>query len=82
MAAPDGWVRVQDIARAGLTADQVIHLMAMALEELGVIRGLILVHGVERGTDRYVEAGGHMRFSDDGEPILPLWAAGEKRRTA
>lgn len=66
MAAVAKWVRIAD-----LSGDpDCIELLAVALEELGVARALVMMHGQERGARRYVEAGGRVRFDDDGEPVI------------
>jgi hypothetical protein len=67
-----GWIRIEDIARSDLSADQKIALTAMALEELGVAQGLVLIHGREHGARVYAQHGGQVRFDSEGEPVI--WA--------
>ena len=72
------YVRVDTIARHGLTADQMIESAALALQELGTAEALVMVHGPERGLARYFEVGGHIRFTSWGDPYVPVFKA--KRR--
>ena len=76
MSAPPGWVRIRQICEAGLAADQVAELVAVAITELGIAEALVMMHGRVRGTQLYVAHGGHVRFDEDGEPCLPLPLAG------
>ena len=63
------WIKIADIPRSGLPAGQMIELVATALEEFAVAQALVICHGPERGPARYIEMGGHVRFSD-GEPVI------------
>jgi hypothetical protein len=74
------YVRVDSIGKAGLTAGQMLAATEMALAELGLAQGLVLVHGPRRGYQRYVEAGGHIRFTSYGEPFVPVYPARRERR--
>jgi len=77
MDTPPGWVLIADIATAPeLTPDQRISLVAAALTELGIARALVMIHGWDRGARRYADLGGCVRFTSDGEPMLPVSAAG------
>ena len=55
-----------------LSGEELIAAVAMAIEELGVAWALVMIHGQKRGARRYAEAGGHVRFTDLGEPML-MW---------
>lgn len=55
-----------------LNSDQRITMAAIALEETAVMEALVLIHGKERGYDRYLGVGGHIVFDDDGEPAF-VW---------
>jgi hypothetical protein len=66
------WIRIGDIARSDLTADQKIALTAMVVEELGVAQALVMIHGQKHGAEVYALHGGHVRFGDDGEPVVPV----------
>jgi hypothetical protein len=76
-AGGEGWIRIADIGDRALmlTTDQRIQLLAVALTELAVYQALVMVHGSEHGARRFAEAGGHVRFRDDGEPVISLAAA-------
>jgi hypothetical protein len=77
-AGPGEWLRIIDIPGSGLPAEAQIRLVTLALEELGAAMGLVMIHGPERGARRYAEAGGHIRFGADGEPMVqvPVTPAG------
>jgi hypothetical protein len=65
-------IRIADLSDE-LRGEELLSAVAMAMEELCLVQALILIHGHERGVERYVEAGGHVRFDDEREPVL-LWA--------
>jgi hypothetical protein len=76
-AGPDNEpVKIVPISRIAheLPADQAVAALAMVMEELGLAQALAMMHGPERGARRYAEAGGHVRFDGNGEPVL-LWKA-------
>lgn len=60
------WIRIMDIADR--SKDPVKHL-AMAMQELGIAYGLLMVHGQERGMKLYGERG-LVKFDDEGEPCI------------
>lgn len=72
------WIAIAQIAQPSLnlTPDQRISLLATAIEELGIFQGLMIIHGIEHAAQLYREAGGHIRFSSAGEPMISLAAAG------
>ena len=62
------WVRLAGIAREHqLTADEKIGVLARALTELGIAHGLVLIHGPERGEERYALTRGLVRFDPAGD---------------
>lgn len=63
---PDGWVRIADVK----DDPRCIDLIAIAMEELAVVQALVMMHGQDAATRKYVEMGGHIRFDTDGEPII------------
>lgn len=65
------WVKIAELGRAGLTADQILDAITMALTELGIAQGLVVIHG-DRAARVYAEHGGHIRFDDDGDPCVPI----------
>jgi hypothetical protein len=60
------WVRIADLAGDPDAAE----LLATALTDLAVARSLVLMHGERHGLRRYIEAGGRVRFDDQGEPVI------------
>jgi hypothetical protein len=64
-------IRITRLA-AELPPDEAIDALAVAMEELAVAHALVIVHGPARGAERYLQAGGRVRFDDFGEPVL-LW---------
>jgi hypothetical protein len=73
------WVRLADLSSAEveLSAEERIDLVCTAMEEWAVAKALVNIHGEERGAERYKEAGGHIRFDADGEPVI--WYQRKKR---
>jgi hypothetical protein len=67
------WIRLSDLT--SLPAVDCLDLVATALEELAIAQALALIHGQERGFSRYIEAGGHVRFDAEGDPII--WRPGK-----
>jgi hypothetical protein len=63
---------MKDIPTSGLPADEKIAVLAMAMTELALAQALIGMHGQVRGARDYIDHGGHVRFDDDGEPVV-LW---------
>jgi hypothetical protein len=64
-------VRIANItSEPGLKTAERIKLLAMAMEELALMQSLIIIHGEQRAAARYIEAGGHIRFDDFGEPVI------------
>ena len=57
-----------------LSPNDALTAVAVAIEELGMAQALCIVHGRDRGVKRFVEAGGHIRFDDDGKPVI-LWTS-------
>lgn len=78
LATPYMYVRVETMTRAGLTPDQLTGAAALAVTELGVAEGLVMIHGPERGARRYFEAGGCVRFDAAGNPWVPVTPGGVK----
>lgn len=77
MAAVSGTVTrvlLKDLPQAPVSVDVKIRLVAMLMEELAVAEALTLIHGRDGGYRRYYEAGGHVRFDEDGEPYLDVEA--------
>jgi hypothetical protein len=64
------WIKIADIPRSGLPADQQLKLVATALEELAVAQALVMVHGPERGLARYAAIGGRVLPGADGAPVI------------
>jgi hypothetical protein len=64
------WIRLVDLPDSGLSAQRVIHLLAIAMTELGLAQGLVLVHGREQGVQRYAAAGAIICFDAEGEPVI------------
>jgi hypothetical protein len=58
-----------------LSPDDALTAVAVALEELALMEALTMIHGRARAAQVYVERGGHVRFDDNGEPVL-LWTEG------
>lgn len=56
-----------------LAGEELIAAVAMLIQEEAIARALVLIHGPERGAQRYAEVGGHVRFTELGEPVL-MWA--------
>lgn len=74
MAAPERpvrWVRLCQIGEAGLTADQVLAAIEMAMTELAIAMALEMIHG-DRWPQVYKTLGGHIRFDYNGEPCVPV----------
>jgi hypothetical protein len=69
------YVRIDALGEAGLTADQMLDAVVMAVRELGIVMGLQTVHGREAGLRRYFEIGGHVRFTSWGDPYVPVYKA-------
>lgn len=67
---PGQWIRLKDVPGADLPPGRKIDLVAVALLELGVAHALTMIHGRERGAEVYAAHGGHVRFDDDGEPVI------------
>jgi len=66
-------VRISEIATSSLlTTDERVDCVAMALQELALAEALRIVHGRENAARRYADLGGHVRFDDEGEPVLVL----------
>jgi len=66
------WIKIADIGNApNLTADQRIELLSTAIQELGIAHGLVLIHGADRGAQRYAELRTRVRFID-GEPAISV----------
>jgi hypothetical protein len=63
------WVRLADVSSRSDWAE----LLATAMEELAIAWALVMIHGDQRGAKQYIQAGGRVRFDDDGEPVI--WAA-------
>ena len=63
------WVRIKTLAKdpGGIAA---LELTVQAMEDYAALVALQIVHGDERGWDRYVEAGGRVRRDDEGEPVI------------
>lgn len=62
------WARLEGLGRDDtLTADEKIGVLARALTELGIAHGLVLIHGPERGEQRYALTRGLVRFDQAGE---------------
>lgn len=76
------YVQLDSLTDQGLTVGQVIESMACAVEELGVARGLVAVHGPVRGLLRYFEAGGRVRYGTDGRVWVPVWRPERRKRKA
>ena len=55
-----------------LSGEELIAAVALLIKEEAIARALVLVHGEKRGAERYAEVGGHVRFTELGEPIL-MW---------
>lgn len=73
---PDGYVKLIDIPGAELTFEQRETLMCRALHELAIVMQMMLTR--DRGaSERYVARGGIIRVGADGEPVIPVSAAGE-----
>lgn len=62
------WVKLSDLT--ALRSDEAIAVLALAIEELAIAQSFVLIHGQERGAERYINAGGHIRFDADGNPGL------------
>lgn len=68
MATPEPrWVRLEDISKpdCGLSVDERISVLATALTELGIAQGLVLIHGPERGIERYEQLRGLVRADEE-----------------
>jgi hypothetical protein len=65
------WVRVSQISSSGLTADQMLRAIEMAITELALAQALWMIHG-SRWPEVYKARGGHIRFDDAGEPCVPV----------
>jgi hypothetical protein len=76
LAAPYMYVMFSALAEAELTTGQKTSSLALAIIELGVAEGLVLIHGPDRGVRRYFEAGGAMRFDAQGNPWVPVTLGG------
>jgi hypothetical protein len=74
------YVQPQALGQMGLTAEQMIDAVVLALTELGIAEALVMVHGRERGLRRYFEVGGHLRFTPWGDPYVPVYAPKRGRR--
>lgn len=68
------WVRLADISSRPDPAE----LLAAAMQELALASALVLIHGEQRGAQRYLEAGGRVRFDDEGEPVI--WEVEDPRQ--
>jgi hypothetical protein len=73
------YVRLVDLADAGLTSGQVIAAAALAVTELGTAHALVMIHGEWRGAARYFEAGGRVRFDAQGDPWVPVYPEPRRR---
>lgn len=74
------YARVDSIGRHGLSVDQVLDAIVLALSELAAARALVMIHGPEAGLRRYYQAGGHIRFTSWGDPYVPVYTAKRRRR--
>lgn len=74
MPRRERWVRLAEVARSGLSADEVLAVMAAAILELGIAQAFTMIHGTEAGWRRYVANGGRVRFDGEGQPIFPVHA--------
>jgi hypothetical protein len=72
---PSGYIKMADIPDAELTPDQQITLICRALHELALVTQITLNHA-RYAADRYIARGGIIRAGADGEPVIPLSAAG------
>jgi hypothetical protein len=57
------WVAFEDVAK--LEPTLAIDTLARVIEETAIMKALVMIHGRERGAERYVEAGGHIRKDGD-----------------
>jgi len=76
---PDMYVRIDAITKAGLPGEEVVRVFVQAMTEQAVAEALQMIHGRERGYQRYVEAGGAVRFTSYGEPFIPACSVPSKR---
>jgi hypothetical protein len=73
------YVQVDSIPKHGLSAEQMIDATVLAMTEYAVAEALVMVHGVRRGIERYLEAGGCIRWTPWGAVFVPVYAP--KRRS-
>lgn len=57
--------------------DQLVHATAVMMEETALMQALVMIHGPDRAAERYVAAGGHLRFM--GDDVVILWPKGGMR---
>lgn len=63
-------ILIKDIPKK-LRGEEALAATVMAFEELAIAEGLRVIHGDRWGLV-YKMHGGHVRFDDDGEPVL-MW---------
>jgi hypothetical protein len=73
-------IPIKDIAKE-LSGEEALAAAAMAMEEVALAEALAIIHGKARAAELYVERGGHVRFDENGEPVL-LWKAAFAQRSA
>jgi hypothetical protein len=64
-------MRLDQVRQAGLSDDQVICALALAVEEIGEILALHLDYGA-RAKAMHAERGGQVRFDADGGVLVPV----------
>lgn len=64
-------VRLDRMHEEGLDADQMISALALAINDLGIVMALQVIHG-ERAPRVYADHGGMVRFDAGGNVMVPV----------
>ena len=64
-------VRLDKMREEGLTGDEIVDALTLAINDLGIVMGLKIIHG-DRAVDVYLAHGGMVRFDDDGHVLVPV----------
>jgi hypothetical protein len=65
-------VRLDQLAAEDLSAEEKIAALALAIHDLGVAMGLVMIHGQEHGAQVYLDHGGSIRLDPDGNVLVPV----------
>jgi hypothetical protein len=65
------YVRLDKMREEGLTTDQMLSALTLAINDLGIMMGLQVIHG-SRAPRVYADHGGMVRFDHDGNVMVPV----------